>query len=150
MRPFSSVGEMDEFMVAQWNGVVKPQDKVYHLGDIVVKGQDPSIIGRLLGHKRAVLGNHDHLDPAIYAKYFEKVCGARELDHIMLTHIPIHPQSFAGKVRGNVHGHLHNNQHRLAGELPCPPYLNVSVECVDYTPVNMDDVRKRFGLPHGG
>ena len=32
-RPFASVEEMNEAMVERWNSVVKPYDKVYHLGD---------------------------------------------------------------------------------------------------------------------
>ena len=32
-RPFHSVGEMNETMIANWNAVVKPRSIIYHLGD---------------------------------------------------------------------------------------------------------------------
>ena len=35
-RPFASVSEMHEVMVANWNQVVQAQDTVYHLGDIAL------------------------------------------------------------------------------------------------------------------
>ena len=32
-RPFVNAEEMNEYIIKQWNSVVKPQDEVYHLGD---------------------------------------------------------------------------------------------------------------------
>lgn len=145
MRPFTSVEEMDETMVARWNAVVRPQDKVYHLGDVLVKAKDPRILGRLNGHKRLVLGNHDDLDSQVYLKYFDTLYSSRRLDGMMLTHIPLHPDSLKGPmIIGNVHGHLHNNSHRMPHELPCPPYLNVSVELINYTPISLEDCKHRL------
>ena len=36
LRPWDSPEEMDEAMVKAWNERVKPTDKVYHLGDVVI------------------------------------------------------------------------------------------------------------------
>jgi len=33
-RPFASVAEMDEALVAGWNAVVGPADEIWHLGDV--------------------------------------------------------------------------------------------------------------------
>ena len=44
-RPFSAVQNMDEALVAQWNGTVKPEDTVYHLGDVAL---DDETAGRIL------------------------------------------------------------------------------------------------------
>ena len=34
---FSSVEEMDETMIANWNSVVGPKDEVWHLGDFAYR-----------------------------------------------------------------------------------------------------------------
>jgi calcineurin-like phosphoesterase family protein len=36
-RPFRSVEEMDEAMIANWNAVVGPDDEVWHLGDFAYR-----------------------------------------------------------------------------------------------------------------
>jgi len=60
VRPgFSSFEEMDEYIVNKWNSVVKPQDKVYHLGDVVMKKRYIDVVKRLNGRKRLIMGNHD-------------------------------------------------------------------------------------------
>ena len=39
LRPWDNADEMDEFMVKAWNERVRPTDKVYHLGDVVICGE---------------------------------------------------------------------------------------------------------------
>lgn len=137
-RPFASVGEMDEGMVYRWNSVVRPQDHVYHLGDVAVSQQTlNAVMPRLAGHKRLILGNHDNHAPiGDYAKHFDKILAWRLFKPLILTHVPIREDSF-GKARVNVHGHIH--------EKPSPPgpYLNACVEWTNYAPVHLDDYLAR-------
>src|SRR5437867_13222621 len=72
MRNFSSVEEMDEHMIEQWNAVVKPTDHIYHLGDFAFKrsGGFHDVCLRLNGHKRLVLGNHDKFKMQDYLRHF--------------------------------------------------------------------------------
>jgi calcineurin-like phosphoesterase family protein len=146
MRPFTSVEEMDEVMIARWNSTVKPGDKVYHLGDVAFgpKGHMVKIMKRLAGHKRLVLGNHDRDAAKDYLEVFDDLYSSRLLDHILFTHIPVHPDSISGKTMANVHGHLHSNSHRMPNELPCPPYLNICVELTDYRPLSFDEVKAKL------
>ncbi len=51
LREFDTVEEMDELMVERWNSVVHPQDKVYHLGDVVMHKRALPILARLNGEK---------------------------------------------------------------------------------------------------
>ena len=55
---FSSVEEMDEAMIENWNKTVKPGDKIYHLGDVFFGPKDEFIKKwkRLNGQKRLILG----------------------------------------------------------------------------------------------
>lgn len=139
LRTFDSVGHMNEHMVEKWNSVVRPVDKVYHLGDVLVKGADWTILGRLNGHKRLILGNHDYPKAKLYALYFEDIYSTRLLEGLLLSHIPIHPMSL-GKARANVHGHVHNNVPALHFG---PQYLNVSVEVIDYTPIEWGELKNK-------
>lgn len=133
-RPFSCAAEMDEALVDRWNAVVRPSDHVYHLGDVAMRKPHLDIVKRLNGHKRLVFGNHDIFEAKHYlAAGFEKVMGTRVMDGLIFTHIPIHPGSM-GRFRANVHGHVHNN------EALTLPYINVSVEVIDYTPVALEVV----------
>ena len=59
LRPFTSNEEMDETMIERWNAKVKPNDVVYHLGDVVINRKHLHLVKRLNGKKRLVRGNHD-------------------------------------------------------------------------------------------
>lgn len=133
---FNSAYHCDEEMIARWNRVVKPQDHVYHLGDVAMKREHLQTVKRLNGKKRLVLGNHDVYDMKSYKEVgFEKIFGSRRLDGWLLTHIPVHPDSIAEKLKGNVHGHIHR-QPTFPGK-----YVNVSVEVINYTPIALEDLK---------
>lgn len=142
MRPeFDTVEQMDDFIVQSWNEVVKPQDKVYHLGDVAMAKRHVPTIGRCNGHKRLVRGNHDNEKLKLYAQFFEEIYATRQLDNdLLLSHIPIHPESLRHNWT-NVHGHTHNNLHPLHFGVR---YLNVSCEVTGYKPLHLDEVRARI------
>jgi calcineurin-like phosphoesterase family protein len=59
-RPFSSVEEMNEMMIKNWNDVVGPNDTVYCLGDFSLAMRPVELYTRRLnGIKYLVPGNHD-------------------------------------------------------------------------------------------
>jgi calcineurin-like phosphoesterase family protein len=47
LRPWDNPEEMDEEMVKRWNETVRPNDKVYHLGDVVINRKSLQILERL-------------------------------------------------------------------------------------------------------
>jgi calcineurin-like phosphoesterase family protein len=142
VRDFASVDEMNETMIERWNKVVKPEDKVYHLGDVAMSKRDIPLVGRCNGHKRLVRGNHDDHNIKLYLPYFEEIYATRLLDNMLLSHIPVHPESLMG--RGvNIHGHVHNNVSPLHFG---PNYLNVSVEVIDYTPISLEEAKQIFQI----
>jgi calcineurin-like phosphoesterase family protein len=127
---------MDAHLVERWNSVVKPQDKVYHLGDVAMRRKNIITISLCNGHKRLVRGNHDIFPTKDYLKYFEEIYAFRKIENLVFTHIPIHPESLRHDWV-NVHGHVHNNVERLHFG---PRYLNVSTEVTNYTPLHIDEV----------
>lgn len=141
MRPFTSTEEMDETMVANWNSVVSPKDRVYHLGDFCMKRKDLWFFPRLNGRICLVLGNHDIWKRKDYDKYAPNIDtfnGARMLPGLgwVCTHIPVHERQFQGRWTHNIHGHLHCN---TVGD---DRYFNVSVEQINYTPIELEEIRK--------
>jgi calcineurin-like phosphoesterase family protein len=137
-RPFSSVQEMDEAMIAGWNERVKTSDHIYHLGDLTMMRPKyiKHIIDRLNGHKRLVRGNHDIFKTHEYIEAgFKEIYGVRVIDNLLFTHIPVHPMS-KGHFDFNVYGHLHNNL------IPDPFYINVCVEHTNYHPISLEELRQ--------
>lgn len=157
LRDFESAEQCDEFMVEQWNKVVRPQDKVYHLGDVVMPKNHrrlDEIMPRLNGVKVLIKGNHDELKPARYLEYFKDIRGSHLLDNLVLTHVPVHPASLL-RWRGNIHGHLHyhtvKKAHHFQGDTIMyhdqtddPKYFCVSVERINYTPIPFETVNSIF------
>lgn len=134
-RPFSNSEEMDEALVKNWNSVVRPNDKVYHLGDVYFpKYKDQKycdyFLGRLNGTKRLILGNHDNGKDQLLHKHFKEIYMWRFLKDfgLLLTHVPVHQRSISEKLKYNVHGHIHNEKS------PEGPYINACVELNNYTP----------------
>jgi len=141
MRPFANADEMDEALIANWNAVVRPQDHVYHLGDVAMKRKLIPLIGRCNGHKRLLTGNHDIFDTKKdYLPWFEKIYGTRYIGNLLLSHYPIDKGSLKPEWT-NVHGHTHANEPMFGidGRLG-PRYLNISCEWTNYAPIAFEEV----------
>lgn len=142
IRPaYSTVDEMNWDMVERWNAVVKPQDKVWHLGDVAFKTTERAealddLLGKLHGHKRMLVGNHDNLKSPALLRHFEKIelWKGFSKEGFTCSHIPLRLDSLRdGTV--NVHGHTHQNL------MPERGYVNVCVETRNFTPVHMDEIK---------
>jgi calcineurin-like phosphoesterase family protein len=147
MRPVaSSAAEGDELMIQRWNSVVRTQDKVYHLGDVFIstKAEDFKLLERLNGTKILIKGNHDMAKLSIYAQYFKDVRAVHKLDHFVLTHVPLHPDSVGRWKGGNIHGHTHYRRMKVNGLYDDPRYHCVCVEQIDYTPLALEDLKSRL------
>jgi calcineurin-like phosphoesterase family protein len=63
-RPYSSVEEMNEALVENFNALVKPEDTLYILGDFAMKKSAVVEFGpRFNGYKVLIHGNHDASHP---------------------------------------------------------------------------------------
>lgn len=142
IRPWTDPNEMDEEMVKRWNETVKPTDKVYHLGDVVINRRCLSLLHRLNGDKVLIKGNHDIFKLGDYTRHFRDIRAYHVMNNIILSHIPVHPDS-AGRFRANIHGHLHQRRVLKDGSID-PFYFNVCVEQTDFKPILFEEVLKRI------
>lgn len=144
-RPFENSNQMDQALLENWNSIVKPGDKVYHLGDVFMGcsgGYAWEILKRLHGKKRLILGNHDDGKSAVLQKWFQKISLWRAFgaEGLILSHIPLHESNLRTRSKKailNVHGHIHNNQS------PSQQYMNVCVEWTQYRPIHFDELIAR-------
>ena len=148
LRPWDSPEEMDEEMVKRWNETVRPTDKVYHLGDVVINRKALHILHRLNGDKVLIKGNHDIFRLEDYTPFFRDIRGYHVMNKMILSHIPVHTDS-KGRFETNIHGHLHYRRvMKMNGDKPTnkidPWYHCVCVEQTDFRPILFEDVLKRI------
>ena len=154
LRPFDTPEEMDEFMVEAWNAKVRPNDKVYHLGDVVINRKALGIMRRLNGDKVLIRGNHDIFKDTDYREHFRELRAYHVMNGMILSHIPIHPESL-GRFGVNIHGHTHANRVMLPGfngkitDIVDVRYHCVCVEQTDFAPILFEDVVKRIEAEGG-
>ena len=160
LRPFDTPEEMDEFMVEAWNARVKPTDKVYHLGDVVINRKALGIMRRLNGDKVLIRGNHDIFRDEEYREYFRELRAYHVMNGMILSHIPVHAESL-GRFGVNIHGHLHANRVKRArgvdaktGEVLYSDENDVRYHCVcvehtDFAPILFEDVIARIEAEGG-
>jgi len=150
-RPFKSTTHMNLAIRDNWNSVVKQDDIVYHLGDVYMGWNESQDIGQFLsslnGRKRLVLGNHDNAKDSVLQKIFQKIMVWRMFPEfgLLLTHVPVHESTLFRGPTGNekdpkkllnVHGHIHEKNS------PTIDHKNVSVEQINYRPINIELLRK--------
>lgn len=161
-RPFENTSLMNQYMVEKWNNIVKPNDIVFHLGDVGfgLKEQLIPLITNLKGHKILLRGNHDYSRGNIYwgdlgfelvykrgiitlRQFLEDVSNLYQedissfkkyLDKVVFTHQPIE----CSNDILNIHGHIHNAP--LDNIYNIENHYCVSVEMVDYTPQTLQNI----------
>lgn len=146
LRPWDNADEMDEEMIKRWNETVRPNDKVYHLGDVVINRKALKTLARLNGDKVLIRGNHDIFRDDEYRQYFRELRAYHVMNGMILSHIPIHTESL-GRFGTNIHGHLHANRVKMSNgyrEVVDTRYHCVCVEQTDFRPILFEDVIKRI------
>jgi len=163
-RPFSSVDEMNETLIENWNSVVRPgvEDEVWVLGDFAMgKIADTlPLAKRLNGFKLLVPGNHDrcwrHHGKKRLAEWQDKYCDvgfALAGDMFMgdlggmlsvFCHFPVegdsqHDDRYADvrprRVDANI---LYVHGHTHSRDRVVGDHVHVGTDAWDYTPVSED------------
>lgn len=157
-RPFVNVDEMNSFIINGWRRKVRNIDKIYIVGDMFYKHEEPEVIlKQLTGKMVLVKGNHD--DSWLkqeHNKYFEDIVSMDEINTgscmVTICHYPMMTWHHSTKSY-MVHGHIHNNVNSdfwnyLKGN---NRILNAGVDINGFVPVSLDELIKnnnRFKLLH--
>ena len=155
-RPFSSIEEMDETLINNWNSVVSSKDQVYFLGDLALGNHSKvtSYLDQLNGRIYLQEGNHDRtwfskgfvdsrisILPPLYNLNINKQL-------FVLCHYPLSTwlRSYHGSI--NLHGHCHGNIGRINESedrvIPADKKrgkrIDVGVDCWNYFPVSLEKI----------
>ncbi len=140
-RPFTSIEEMDEALIANWNSLVKPGDQIYHLGDFAFLpvAQIHQILKRLNGELHLILGNHD--EPKVFAGFANSIKDTKTIkvgdQKIFLSHYAHRVWNCSHYGAWNLHGHSHGTLPRLPGY----KQLDVGVDCFYFKPVHFEEIK---------
>lgn len=142
LRAFSNIDEHDEHIIDRHNSVVSKGDKTYFLGDTVFSQKYLYLLDRMNGEKVLIKGNHDKLKLSQYQPFFKDVRGSHQMDGLIMSHIPIHPESLA-RWGTCIHGHTHYNNVKLANGGLDNRYFCVCLEQprINYTPISLEELK---------
>lgn len=148
-RPFSSIKEMNETLIQNWNSVVKKEDEVYVLGDFIM-GEPNSvenILNRLNGQITLIRGNHD--TKSKLAEYRRLGIEVKDIEYIsykgrffILNHFPMTNPEFIEMVRRDnsevimLYGHLHSN----ADKGYVDGTYHIGVDTNNLTPISIEQI----------
>jgi calcineurin-like phosphoesterase family protein len=133
--------EMDDKLISKHNSIVKPEDTVYHLGNVFFDSFEQ--ISEFNGKLHLILGNHDIKRRQKLSIFFNIEPGLIVADHgnkLVMCHYPMWewPNKFHGYI------HLHGHTHGTADGYQ-PYAIDVGVDSWDMGPVTLSQIRERIG-----
>ena len=150
-RPFSSIGEMHEKVIENWNARVHKGDTVYHIGDFALtwKKSDTekveTILSSLNGQKHLIIGNHDR-DPCIKARGWASTQHYKELkfdfgdvhkQRIVMFHYALRTWNQSHRGSWMLHGHSHGQLSDIGGKT-----MDAGCMLHNYAPINIDEIEE--------
>jgi calcineurin-like phosphoesterase family protein len=153
-RPFSSVEEMNETMIKNYNSVIGPNDRVLWCGDsfFAKMGNCHSVMKRLNGKKDLVLGNHDYQPHMMvdmgFSNVMHRVYGRLGGRNVVANHFDqwkyrsiwddrfqdLRFDATAGEIV--IHGHSHSKQKSFFNQ------VHVGVDAWNFTPALRHEVEE--------
>lgn len=158
-RPWKTVEEMNEGLIANWNSVVKDDDIVFDLGDFAFAPNSKwkEILGRLKGHHYLILGNHDDsrwpgdkIMELFEGVQYQMLLKIDNKYKVILNHYPF--LCYAGTYRNpedcviQLYGHVHEYPGATGKDIErlqyrFPYQYDVGVDNNNYTPVSWDKIK---------
>ncbi len=140
--------DYQERLRRHWLSKVAPEDHVHHMGDVIMGPVERLLdfLNGLPGTKfLAAKGNHDHRSLATYCKMgftaaYDATVLPSPVGDVYITHKPAY--CLLRDTVLNVHGHLHDDLHRVEdydGVYPQPWHRLLALEYTDYSPVLLDE-----------
>lgn len=151
-RGFNTIEEMNETIVENWNKVVKPNDIIYHLGDVIMGADLQSglrLISRLNGIKYLAYGNHDteiRLKAFTVNHFFKDIqMGYRikgpSKKTCILTHYPTITANGEDTHTLSLYGHTHQTTNFFNDGTNIHRYMyHVGVDSHNCMPINLEDI----------
>ena len=152
-RPFADPDEMNGVLIKRWNERIKPNDTVYHMGDMCMGNYSmiEQVLPQLNGEIHLIKGNHDHKKRLTIYNQQPNIVEIMDLTQVytdkkivfVLCHYPVtNGELFEQIVENNreiyvIHGHTHDQGYFFDSD------LNVFNVCVDHTnfyPINLNEL----------
>jgi len=152
-RLFDTAEAHDELIFENVMSTIKKRDTLWILGDTCFTLDAIKYIREISSHAmkvNIVLGNHctergvtarDYLNAGDNISLYAIV----SYHGFWLSHVPIHPQEMRNR-KGNIHGHLHSTVVKDQYGHVDNKYRCVSMEHIQYTPMNFQDIKAEFNL----
>ena len=158
-RGFKFTEDMNEAIIERWNKIVKPDDIVYHLGDMFLNNNEIGVkcMKRLNGTIFMIWGNHDSdvrknlvaAECHISGGWYSYLIKYGKIP-IYISHYPTITSNYDEKHFSqhviNLHGHTHQQTNFL---YPNNPFMyHIGMDSHNCTPVHIDeiitDIRQRW------
>lgn len=154
-RPFSSIEEMNEYLIEKWNSKVDPGDHIYHIGDIALcrPKKLKKILDRLNGKIHLIRGNHEGTALKC-SEYFEWIKDhyVLNLNHwswfkdcniqVVMMHYPIEAWYNCHYGTIHVHGHVHSGNVQTMKNR-----FDVGVDSWNYEPISIVEIVENLDQP---
>ena len=140
-RPFRTIEEHDNELVARWNARVSRSDTIYVVGDFAYRDDPERVLRRLNGQKHLVIGNHDKkatLRLPWASPPRERIFLKLDGESIVLDHYG--GRTWNGSFRGSFqfYGHSHGRLPGLGNS------TDVGVDAWDFAPATLAEIKARI------
>lgn len=149
-RGMGSVEEMNQLLISNWNSVIKPNDMVFHLGDVSFgsNAETENVLDKLLGLITLVRGNHDRGLSAKAKARFVNIVDMHEIDveeggqktRMVLCHYAMRVWNKHHYGSWQLHGHSHGNLPPIGRQ------MDVGVDTNEFKPYSFEQIKQKLAI----